>query len=213
MYSTELLETFLPFFSRYMPVLCCLAIAYEVFLCLVPRGFGLRLESPFVESYGIGSVDPPVVEEVHDMAPSDLRGVQKIDYTNDDVKQASNLQVTWQEKMSSSRFKEPKYRRVAVLLLSWDPLHDDLKVAKEVGDLKKTFEGDFNYEVKWMTFPCDEPGDVQLEVTAKISAWVNAYNSPENLLIIYYAGHGRPGPAGKRSELELHRLAKFVQLF
>ena len=132
--------------------------------------------------------------------------VQKINYTDENVKFDSELQVAWQEKMSSGPFKVQKYGKVAVLLLSWDPTHDDLKgVQDEVEDLKQTFERKFGYEVTSMRIPSVEPGDVQLDLVTELSPWLRANKSPDNLLIIYYAGHGRAGPIGERARLELYR--------
>ena len=167
---------------------------------LIGGGRSFLVDSKEVAGQGIPPAGPQVVQEIN--------------YTDDNVKLASEYQVLWQEMMSSGPFNVQKYRKVAVLLLSWDPSHDDLKgVQDEVEDLKQTFESKFGYEVTSMRIPSREPGDVQLPLVGEIIPWVIANDSPDNLLIIYYAGHGRAGPVGERAQLELFRQVKYISTY
>ena len=68
----------------------------------------------------------------------------------------------------------------------------DLATKEEIDDLKATFEDRFNYhaEIKYL----DVTKKLQVRVNAIVATFVEQHDSPNTLLIVYYAGHGRPGP-------------------
>ena len=69
--------------------------------------------------------------------------------------------------------------------MSW--ASDDLGVEKEVNILKSVFEDAYHYNdvVHWK-IPDKRPGH---EASARIAKFLDQGGDPNNLLIVYYAGH------------------------
>ena len=117
----------------------------------------------------------------------------QIDYEDEEEKASSKLQVDFGEELAKGRYGRPTaYKKVSVLTLSWDNEHDDLKVQEEVQSLCKVFQERFNFHVTSKSIQCPLRKDVQVYVNHVVSEWVNENDDPENLLIVYYAGHGKP---------------------
>jgi hypothetical protein len=77
-----------------------------------------------------------------------------------------------------------KYTRVRVLLVSWDS--DDLNVDDEVEELRTVFEDCFNFKTSKFSIPDDNP---QRTLSQRVIEFIGS-DSPETLLLFYYAGHG-----------------------
>lgn len=77
-----------------------------------------------------------------------------------------------------------KYTRVRVLLVSWES--DDLNVDDEVEELRAVFENCFNFTTSKFSIPDDNP---QRALSQRVIEFIGS-DSPETLLLFYYAGHG-----------------------
>ncbi|KAK0613729.1 hypothetical protein B0T14DRAFT_283972 [Immersiella caudata] len=82
-----------------------------------------------------------------------------------------------------------KYLDVQVLLLSWES--DDLGVKDKVSALESVFRDIYRFDVEWWRIPDLAPGR---HATKKVIDFVEGGNSPDTLLILYYAGHAAPNP-------------------
>ena len=123
-----------------------------------------------------------------------------VDYESEDEKQDSDLQLLWSRVMDEGKYKtSSNYTKVEVLLLCWK--HNDLTTQDEVDNLKATFEDRFNYhtEIKYLDTTFEQK--LQVRVNTIVAAFVGEHDGPNTLLIVYYAGHGRPG--GEYGSLEL----------
>ncbi|KAL8709711.1 MAG: hypothetical protein Q9225_007413, partial [Loekoesia sp. 1 TL-2023] len=107
---------------------------------------------------------------------------------------ASKLKVTWTKIMAEGKWsKSPAYKQVAVLLLSWHTDSDDLNPEDEVQDLQKVFKEEFGYHTTIAHLEGRDPArSVQVQVNAQVAGFTVQHDGPENLLIVYYAGHGTP---------------------
>jgi hypothetical protein len=56
-----------------------------------------------------------------------------------------------------------------------------------VDDLTSVFENIFKYEVTELQLEEKNP---QVQLEAEVYRWIYAHDSPDNLLVVYYAGHG-----------------------
>jgi hypothetical protein len=88
---------------------------------------------------------------------------------------------------SANLFKMPhRYKEVHAHFFSWE--EDDLGVSEEIKKLHKVFE---NLSLATITtyykIPSDNPYEF-MDVT--LSNVKNSWSHPDNLLIIYYSGHG-----------------------
>lgn len=123
-----------------------------------------------------------------------------VDYESEVEKQDSDLQILWSRVMDEGKYKTSSdYKKVEVLLLCWK--HNDLTTENEIDSLKATFEECFNYhaEIKYLDTTIEQR--LQVRVNAIVAAFVGEHDGPNTLLIVYYAGHGRPG--GEYGSLEL----------
>ncbi|MCJ1472685.1 hypothetical protein MMC13_001334 [Lambiella insularis] len=91
------------------------------------------------------------------------------------------------------------YTRVGVLLITWERDDMNLKVDK----LQAIFRDKFSFETVPFQIPSANSDTALLE---KVSHFVHEYNSPDNLMIVYYGGHGYKG-----TETEQFKLAAFVR--
>lgn len=60
----------------------------------------------------------------------------------------------------------------------------------EISRLESVFKDIYNYEVERWSIP---PSDADTATLTKVQDFLRAYGQQDNLLIVYYAGHGRPG--------------------
>lgn len=92
---------------------------------------------------------------------------------------------------SFPRSKSP-YTSVHVLLLRWTD--DDLNVQLELTKLRKVFEYHFNFAVEQWNIPSHNPTRA---LQAKLYAFQDAHQSEDELLIMYYGGHGDADRRGR----------------
>ena len=115
-----------------------------------------------------------------------------VHYESEDEKEDSELQLRWSRVMDEGQYEtSSSYTKVEVLLLCWEHSCSDMATKEEIDDLKTTFEDRFNYhaEIKYL----DVTTKVQVRVNAIVATFVAQHNGPNTLLIVYYAGHGKPG--------------------
>jgi hypothetical protein len=80
-----------------------------------------------------------------------------------------------------------KYTRVDVILLSWEDEDPRLPVSEEVKALARTFEDVYGYNVEQWLIPSQQS---HIKLQGKILQFLGD-DVPDNLKIIYYAGHGK----------------------
>ena len=109
--------------------------------------------------------------------------------------EASELQRVWTKtRHNGPNKRSSSYKKISVLTLSWRPDIDDLgsQLQDEVNRLSDTFRNEFNYPVTNYQIGPNRP---QSAVNYKVAKFVHKNSGPGHLLVIYYAGHGRPGEA------------------
>lgn len=117
-----------------------------------------------------------------------------IDYEGDERKNDSNLQVLWSKVMDRGPYKNPStYRKVEALFLSWAKNSDDLATREEVNRLKSVLETRFNYHVQLKLLDNYIERKLQVRINKIVAEFVDEHDGTNTLLIVYYAGHGRPG--------------------
>ena len=108
---------------------------------------------------------------------------------------ASNHQVLWTNIMGEGlRYKNSSgYTKVEVLMLGWAKGCGDLATHCEIEDLKIVFEKHFNYNTTVEYLDANQGSSLQLQVNCIVASFARMHNGPNTLLIVYYAGHGKPG--------------------
>jgi hypothetical protein len=119
----------------------------------------------------------------------------------------SKYKAIWDAEMGAARQKSFSYRKVAVLLLAWHPTFDDLNTKEEVNlnwtngckvlteqidRLQNLFVEAFHFDIVRKTLTHDGR-PAQAQVNFHLSEFVYQHGDTHALLIVYYAGHGRPG--------------------
>lgn len=111
---------------------------------------------------------------------------------HEDEIQNAEYQICWNIIMDQGGYHIPSaYEKVAVLLLCW--AQDDLKTAGEVNALKSVLEERFRYHTTMACLDNNNKQRLQVQLNTKVAAFVGANDGPNTLLIVYYAGHGKPG--------------------
>ena len=122
----------------------------------------------------------------------------------------SKYQVSWSNIMDKGKWGKPlRYKHVCALLLYWDKSCGDLSTEKEVDELKAVLEDVFQYHAEKAPLMAASRGKkVQTMINQIVANFIDRFDGPENLLIIYYAGHGMPDK-GKYGRLQLLGSATF----
>lgn len=106
----------------------------------------------------------------------------------------SALELLWNNVMDRGSHRGfTTYTNVQVLLLCWADNCDDLTTKEEVTRLSATFEKRFNFHTQIKYLDTSHRTRSQLQVNSIVASYVGAHDGPRTLLIVYYAGHGRPG--------------------
>lgn len=129
-----------------------------------------------------------------------------IPYNNTYQKLNSSMQIAWAETIDPRYYSaSTDYQKVAVLMLSWEEPVDDLKVQQEVNDLKDVFENIYRFHVTLKEIRKTNGKTAQAQVNAIVATWVLEHDAIRTLLLVYFAGHGRPTTQGGELELNPHR--------
>lgn len=132
-----------------------------------------------------------------------------VNYENPDETDNSKLQVIFSNIIAKGNYKNPStYKKVKALLLCWDEKSDDITVRPEVERLKAVLEERFHYDAEIKCIDNSMEQRLQVCVNAIVARFVGDNDGPDNLLIVYYSGHGRPGSS--HGDLELFGLVKYT---
>ena len=78
-----------------------------------------------------------------------------------------------------------RYKAVHVLLLSW--VDDNLGVLEEISELDGAFTSVYGYATEQWKIPSTRSHN---SLAKQLTGFLERYESEENLLIVYYGGHG-----------------------
>ena len=90
--------------------------------------------------------------------------------------------------------RHQRYAAVNALLISWKD--DDTNSASEVKQLQTLFQESFNYTACLYQIPSTNS---QAALNFQIASFLHTFGGPDNLLIIYYGGHGGPRTGQNKS--------------
>lgn len=93
----------------------------------------------------------------------------------------------WTKLADYRHIRHQRYAAVNVLLISWKD--DDTNGAAEIKQLKTLFQDSFNYTVCSYQIPS---ANSQASLNYQTASFLMAFGGPDNLLVIYYGGHGGP---------------------
>ncbi|KAF2501299.1 hypothetical protein BU16DRAFT_555792 [Lophium mytilinum] len=131
----------------------------------------------------IQSIEP----EGDDGSPDNSQGV-----LSDEQKNARNasseMQLWWDEAIAKNMELPDYYRNVSVLIIKWDDELDELKTGPEVIELDALFRNSFHYNTRIVELNVAKKPQHQLN--RHISTFVEDCDGENNLMIVYYTGHG-----------------------
>lgn len=79
------------------------------------------------------------------------------------------------------------YASVYVLILSWEA--NDVTFGEDARGIARVFRDSFNYVVLPFKIPSV---DSQQRLNLHVAQFVSQYGSEDNLIVVYYGGHGAP---------------------
>ncbi|KAL1626831.1 hypothetical protein SLS56_006647 [Neofusicoccum ribis] len=100
----------------------------------------------------------------------------------------SDMQAHWVHFISKNMELRDGYFKVSVLIIKWADGLDQLQVNKECQELEDLFENTFKYETETLALGGSER--TQLQLISGIGNFAHKSGGEDNLLIVYYAGHG-----------------------
>jgi len=87
-----------------------------------------------------------------------------------------------------------RYRKVDVILLSWEDEDPDLPISSEIRELADTFANLYGYQVEEFLIPAEDDSHNKLQVKILQFLW---HSDPTHLKIVYYAGHAKLASNGQ----------------
>ncbi|KAF2260730.1 hypothetical protein CC78DRAFT_584513 [Lojkania enalia] len=120
-----------------------------------------------------------------------LSGPSVIGPTDAEKKKESERQAWFQNAADEVLNIPTTYLSVAVLIVRWHEDVDDMRNGHddEIRKLTNLFRGRFNYICEQVKLETSK--NPQNELNFAISQHIRNYDGPNNLLIVYYTGHGR----------------------
>ena len=116
------------------------------------------------------------------------------DYKCQTVNEKSELEVLWKNIMDRGAWRgSTTYTDAEVLVLCWTDNSDGLTTKEEVSRLSATFEQEFNFHTHIKYLDTAHKRSLQVQVNTIVANFVGAHDGPRTLLIVYYAGHAKPG--------------------
>lgn len=113
----------------------------------------------------------------------------------DDAEDSDSTLITRFANTIDNRYagKPSFYKRIVVLILYYE---NQLQPWKELRDEINRLTSVFRTGLGWEVIECGIPilhYGLQARVNRSVADFVDDYNDPDTLLIVYYAGHGQPG--------------------
>ncbi|KAL8935043.1 MAG: hypothetical protein Q9211_004910, partial [Gyalolechia sp. 1 TL-2023] len=117
-----------------------------------------------------------------------------VGYESADEIDASKYQVIWTNVMEEGQYVTPStYQNVAVLILCWAEDCSDFDTGEEVSNLRSVLEEGFRYHVTVVRLDAKADQRLQVQLNQKVAGFIGLNDGPNTLLLVYYAGHGKPG--------------------
>ncbi|EUC30454.1 hypothetical protein COCCADRAFT_39314 [Bipolaris zeicola 26-R-13] len=101
---------------------------------------------------------------------------------------AAEMQNWWAEAIARNMDLPEGYSHVAVLIIKWADDLDELKTGEEARELGALFRDRFNYATSIVELNVVKKPQHQLD--SYVSDFICNNDGPDNLLIVYYTGHG-----------------------
>ncbi|PQE30538.1 homeobox domain containing protein [Rutstroemia sp. NJR-2017a WRK4] len=141
------------------------------------------------KTFSESDVDNPRNQQSSAIAPSE-------NHQDEQASKDSKFKALWDGQISA-KIPAFAYSEVHVLFLSWHPDDDDLHVEQEVKELDDVFRNTFGYKTTQRILKQDPDKSPQNQITFFLAEFVLKHDHRDNLLIIYYAGHGKLGDSGR----------------
>ncbi|KAF2106421.1 hypothetical protein BDV96DRAFT_507959 [Lophiotrema nucula] len=101
---------------------------------------------------------------------------------------SAEMQMWFDEAIARNMNLPDGYLKVSVLIIKWADELDELKTRAEVEELEAVFSSQFHYYVR--TVELDVSHKPQLRINTFLSEFIEENDGPNNLMIVYYTGHG-----------------------
>jgi len=173
---------------------------------ITPRASNALKDKVFHANIQIQSIEDAPAEERQRLDDSRLE--QNSSTTPEDAayrERAAVMQSWWDEAIVRNMDLPDGYISVAVLLIKWDAELDELKTGEEVErnptfsfpprltmqqakELEAIFKNRFRFVTE--TVELNVSSKPQHQINRHLSAFIEKHDGPNNLLIVYYTGHG-----------------------
>jgi len=127
-----------------------------------------------------------------------LSRTHDVSLTEEHIPQVERFVADLQEAIDAIRLgsNEGRYKEAHVLFLSWE--EDNIGVKQEINDLRSVFSRFYRYQTHEYEINSQKPGR---DTQSKVASFLSENDSHDNLLILYYAGHGIPSRQGSEAPI------------
>ncbi|KAF2002303.1 hypothetical protein P154DRAFT_521115 [Amniculicola lignicola CBS 123094] len=156
----------------------------------------------------IGNHLTPSAVDTRRSTPVEMPTEPNVIQPNDDEKKREAERQAWFQNAANAELKVSNvYQKVSVLIARWDKDEDDFPEGHdaEIGELEELFKNGFHYDCEIVELGTSTRP--QIKLNAALAAHVSKHDGPNNLLIVYYTGHGQLHKA-KDAEMRLELSAK-----
>ncbi|KAF2685826.1 hypothetical protein K458DRAFT_387779 [Lentithecium fluviatile CBS 122367] len=156
---------------------------------ITPRASNALKDKVFHANIQIQSIEDASVQQSE--SSEDSRLIQDTSSAPEDVayrERAAEMQMWWDEAIVRNMDLPDGYVKVAVLIIKWDDELDELKTRGEAEELRDIFANRFRFETE--TVELNVSSKPQHQINRHLSAFIEKHDGPNNLLIVYYTGHG-----------------------
>lgn len=141
----------------------------------------IKADTPF--THMTASEVPPPKAMIKQPDKTELFEAEKA-YEIESLAHSMNIQLDAQA-VHDNQLHAPSYSPVNVLLLTWE--RNDLNNEPVTKNLMQVFEDRFGYDTELWTIPRHDSLEA---LRSKVTAFSAANDAEENLMIVYYNGHG-----------------------
>ncbi|KAF2263479.1 hypothetical protein CC78DRAFT_270147 [Lojkania enalia] len=105
-----------------------------------------------------------------------------------DKKREADMQIWWDEAIAKNMDLPDGYEKVAVLLIKWADELDELKTRAEAEELNDVFRHQYRFHTEIVEL--NVASKPQHQISRHITTFIQMHDGPNNLMIVYYTGHG-----------------------
>ncbi|KAJ4315529.1 hypothetical protein N0V94_005902 [Neodidymelliopsis sp. IMI 364377] len=118
----------------------------------------------------------------------DFTSIEDVTSGTGAISKETSMKMWWNDSIARNLVTPENYTQVAVLLIKWVDELDELQTRSELQEVEDLFRDRFRFRTEIVEL--NVASKPQLQLNQRISNFIVDNDGPNNLLIVYYIGHG-----------------------